>query len=47
MTSKIYSHEILGQSTSQNLYGDVERAIHQESKNFIEQMMRDNPLKQF
>ena len=47
MTSKIYSHEILGQSTSQNLYGDVERAIHQESKNFIEQMMRDNPLTQF
>ena len=47
MTSKVFSHEILGQSSSQNLYRDVEKAINQLISFFIDQWYTDNPMKQF
>ena len=47
MTSKIFSHEIMGQTTSQNLYRDVEKAINQLISFFIDQWYTDNPMKQF
>jgi hypothetical protein len=47
MTSKVFSHEILGQSSSQNLYRDVEKSINQLILFFIDQWYKDNPMKQF
>jgi len=47
MTSKVFSHEILGQSSSQNLYRDVEKSINQLISFFIDQWYKDNPMKQF
>ena len=47
MTSKVFSHEILGQSSSQNLYRDVEKSINQLFSFFIDQWYKDNPMKQF
>ncbi|MBT3998946.1 MAG: hypothetical protein HOK94_11230 [Candidatus Marinimicrobia bacterium] len=47
MTSKIFSHEIMGKTSSNNLYRDVEKAINKEISFFIDQWYRDNPFKQF
>ena len=47
MTSKVFSHEILGQSSSQNLYRDVEKSINQLISFFVDQWYKDNPMKQF
>ena len=47
MTSKVFSHEILGQSSSQNLYRDIEKSINQLISFFIDQWYKDNPMKQF
>ena len=47
MTSKIFSHEILGQTSSQNLYRDMERAINTLISYFLDQWYKDNPIKQF
>ena len=47
MTSKIFSHEILGQTSSQNLYRDTERAINKLISFFLDQWYKDNPIKQF
>ncbi|MDC0645725.1 hypothetical protein OAP60_00070 [bacterium] len=47
MTSKVFSHEIMGQSSSENLYKDVEKSVNQLISFFIDQWFRDNPMKQF
>lgn len=47
MTSKFFSTEIMGQSSSNNLYRDVEKSINRLVSNFIDQWYQDNPLKQF
>ena len=47
MTSKFFSNEIMGQSSSTNLYRDVEKSINKLVSNFIDQWYKDNPFKQF
>ena len=47
MTSKFFSNEIMGQSSSNNLYRDVEKSINRLVSNFIDQWYQDNPFKQF
>ena len=45
--SRIYSSEILGQTNSKSLYGDVEKSLGKLFNQFINYVQRDNPLKQF
>ena len=47
MTNRIYSQELLGQSSSSKIYFDVENGIKKMASAFIDQWYRDNPLKQF
>ena len=47
MTNRIYSQELLGQSSSAKIYFDVENGIKRLTSAFIDQWYRDNPLKQF
>jgi len=47
MTSKIFSNEIMGQTSSRNLYPDVEKSINKIISTFIDQWYKDNPFKQF
>jgi len=47
MTSKLYSNEILGQSSPNSLYKDVEKSMNKLISNFIDQWYQDNPVKQF
>jgi hypothetical protein len=47
MTNRIYSQELLGQSSSSKIYFDVENGIKKMTSAFIDQWYRDNPLKQF
>ena len=47
MTSKVFSHEVMGQSSTQNLYRDVEKSINKLISIYLDQWFRDNPLKQF
>ena len=47
MTSKVFSHEVMGQTLSRNLYRDVEKSINKLISIYLDQWFRDNPLKQF
>ena len=47
MISKIFSHEIMGQSTSNRLYKDVEKSVQKLISMLIDQWYKDNPMKQF
>ncbi len=47
MTSKVFSNEIMGQTSSNNLYRDVEKSINKLVSSFLDQWYRDNPFKQF
>ena len=47
MTSKVFSKEIMGQTSSQNLYKDIERGINSLVSHYLEQWYTDNPMKQF
>jgi len=47
MTSKVFSHEVMGQTSSRNLYRDVEKSINKLISIYLDQWFRDNPLKQF
>ena len=47
MTSKIFSHEVMGQTSSQNLYRDVEKSINQLISMYLDQWYKDNPMSQF
>tara|TARA_Y100000590_G_C15737155_1_gene1018964 strand:- start:1456 stop:1962 length:507 start_codon:yes stop_codon:yes gene_type:complete len=46
-TYKIYEREMLGQSTSENIRLDIEKAIMVQTSLFIDQWFRDNPFSQF
>lgn len=47
MTSKVFSNEIMGQSSSGNLYRDVEKSLNKLISIFLDQWYKDNPFKQF
>ena len=47
MTSKVFSNEIMGQSSSGNLYRDVEKSLNKLISIFLDQWYKDNPMKQF
>ena len=47
MTSRIWSREIIGQTSSKNLYKDIEKNINKIILNFFDQWYVDNPMKQF
>ena len=47
MTSKVFSHEVMGQTSTQNLYRDVEKSINKLISIYLDQWFRDNPLKDF
>tara|TARA_Y100000389_G_scaffold192817_1_gene220779 strand:+ start:412 stop:810 length:399 start_codon:yes stop_codon:yes gene_type:complete len=47
MTSKVFSNEMMGQSTSGNLYRDVEKSLNKLISIFLDQWYKDNPFKQF
>lgn len=47
MTSKVFSNEIMGQSSSVNLYRDVEKSLNKLISIFLDQWYKDNPFKQF
>ena len=47
MTSKIWSKEIMGQTSSITLYKDIERNINKLISDFFSQWYTDNPMKQF
>ena len=47
MTSKIFSHEIMGQTNSTKLYKDMEKNINNILSLFLNQWYNDNPKKQF
>ena len=47
MTSKVFSNEMMGQSSSGNLYRDVEKSLNKLISIFLDQWYKDNPFKQF
>ena len=47
MTSKIFSKEIIGQSSSNTLYKNIEKNINKLISDFFDQWFKDNPMKQF
>ena len=46
-TYKVYEREILGQSTSEKIQLDIEKAVMGQTAVFIDQWFRDNPFRQF
>ena len=47
MMSKVYSQEIMGQSSSNKLYKDIEKNINKLISDFFDQWYKDNPMNQF
>ena len=47
MISKVFSAEILGQTSSDKLYRDIEKNINKLLSSYIDYWYRDNPTKQF
>ena len=47
MTSKVFSQELIGQTSSNKIHKDVERSINKILTTYLDQWYRDNPLKQF
>ena len=47
MTSKVFSQELIGQTSSNKIHKDVERSINKILSTYLDQWYRDNPLKQF
>ena len=47
MTSRVFSKEILGQTSSNRLYKDLEKSINSILTSYIDQWYKDNPIKQF
>ena len=47
MTSKVFSQELIGQTSSNKIHKDVERSINNILSTYLDQWYRDNPLKQF
>ena len=47
MTSKVFSHEVIGQTNSSKIHRDVEKSINKIISLYLDHWYRDNPLKQF
>ena len=47
MTSKVFSQEVVGQTSSNKIHRDVEKSINKTVSVYIDQWYRDNPLRQF
>ena len=47
MTSKVFSQEVVGQTSSNMIHRDVEKSINKTVSVYIDQWYRDNPLRQF
>ncbi len=47
MTSKVYSQELIGQTSSSKIHKDVEKSINKILSTYLDHWYRDNPLKQF
>ena len=47
MTSKVFSQEVVGQTSSNKIHRDVEKSIIKTVSVYIDQWYRDNPLRQF
>ena len=47
MTSKVFSHEVIGQTNSSKIHRDVEKSINKTISLYLDHWYRDNPLKQF
>ena len=47
MTSKVYSQELIGQTSSNKIHKDVEKSINEILSTYLDHWYRDNPLKQF
>ena len=47
MTSKVFSHEVIGQTNSSRIHRDVEKSINKIISLYLDHWYRDNPLKQF
>ena len=47
MTSKVFSQELIGQTSSNRIHKDVEISINKILSTYLDQWYRDNPLKQF
>lgn len=47
MTSKVFSQEVVGQTSSNKIHRDVEKSINKAVSVYIDQWYRDNPLRQF
>jgi len=47
MTSKVFSQEVVGQTSSNKIHRDVEKSINKAVSGYIDQWYRDNPLRQF
>lgn len=47
MTSKVYSQELIGQTSSKKIHKEVEKSINKILTTYLDRWYRDNPLKQF
>ena len=47
MTSKVYSQELIGQTSSKKIHKEVEKSINKILTTYLDQWYKDNPLKQF
>ena len=47
MTSKVFSQELIGQTSSSKIHKDVEKSINKILSTYLDHWYRDNPLKQF
>ena len=47
MTSKVFSQEVIGQTTSNEIHMDVEKSINKILSMYLDHWYRDNPLRQF
>ena len=47
MTGKVFSKELIGQTSSNKIHKDVEKSINKVLSYYLDQWYRDNPLKQF
>ncbi|MEL1222665.1 MAG: hypothetical protein VW522_00325 [Candidatus Neomarinimicrobiota bacterium] len=47
MTSKVYSQELIGQTSSKKIHKEVEKSINKILTTYLDQWYRDNPMKQF
>ena len=44
---RVFSQELIGQTSSNKIHKDVERSINKILSTYLDQWYRDNPLKQF